>query len=156
MNIRSPYDGSRKQVLIGGGESMTREAFADELDINKIVERYARGGQLPPTRADARYGDVADIGDYKSALDFVFASKDKLADLPELARDQLSADPEAYWLRLEAAEDRDALVELGLVEALPPVAEPPVEPVVDPPVEPVVPAPPGGSRRVIGTVLSLL
>ncbi len=138
MDIRSAYDGSRVEVLVGGGESMTREAFADELDINKIVERYARGGQLPPTMADARYGDVADIGDYKSALDFVFASKAKLADLPEVARDQLLADPEAYWLRLEAAEDRDALVELGLVEALP--VEPP--PVLVPAVKPAVVSPP--------------
>lgn len=139
MDIRSPYDGSRVQVLVGGGESMTREAFADELDINKIVERYARGGQLPPTSADARYGDVADIGDYKSALDFVFASKEKLKDLPDAAREQYIADPEAYWLRLEAAVDRVALVELGLVEALPPV-DPPV-PAVDPPVPAVDPPP---------------
>ncbi len=137
MDIRSAYDGSRVEVLAGGGESMTREAFADELDINKIVERYARGGQLPATTADARYGDVADIGDYKSALDFVYASKAQLADLPMVARDQLVADPEAYWLRLDAARDRDALVELGLVEALPPVVDPVVEPVVDTP--PVVP-----------------
>ncbi len=140
MDIRSAYDGSRVEVLIGGGESMTREAFADELDINKIVERYARGGQLPLTTADARYGDVSEVGDYKSALDFVFAAKGQLSKLPERARDQLAADPEEYWRLLDAAEDRDGLVALGLLEALPvepPVVEPAVEPVVVPP--PVVP-----------------
>lgn len=125
--IRSAYDGSRVEVLIGGGDSMTREAFADELDINKIVERYARGGQLPLTTADARYGDVSEVNDYKSALDFVFAAKDQLRDLPVAARKQLSSDPEAYWSRLDAAVDREGLVDLGLLEALPPV-----DPVVDP------------------------
>ncbi len=137
MNIRSAYDGSRVDIIVGGGESKTREAFADELDINMIVERYARGGQLPLTAADARYGDVADVSDYKSALDFVYASKDKLSDLPDAARQKLLLDPEAYWMQLEAAEDRDALVDLGLLEALPPVVEPVVKPVVVPP--PVVP-----------------
>ncbi len=125
--IRSAYDGSRVEVLTGGGDSMTREAFADELDINKIVERYARGGQLPLTTADARYGDVSEVNDYKSALDFVFAAKGQLRDLPVAAREQLSSDPEAYWLRLDAAVDREGLVDLGLLEALPPV-----DPIVDP------------------------
>jgi len=133
MDIRSPYDGSRVEIIVGGGESMTREAFADELDINKIVERYARGGQLPLTTEDARYGDVSDVRDYKSALDFVFKSKQKLADLPEAARDQLTADPAEYWRLLDAAVDRDGLVALGLLEALPPVVPPVVPAVVPPP-----------------------
>lgn len=139
--IRSAYDGSRVEVLIGGGDSMTRSDFAAELDINKIVERYARGGQLPLTEADQRYGDVSEVSDYKSALDFVFAAKTQLADLPGPARDLLAADPEAYWTALDAAEDRDGLVELGLLEALPavePVVDPVVEPVVVPPVVPPV------------------
>lgn len=137
MEIRSCYDGSRVSVVIGGGESMVRSDFADECDINQIVARYARGGQLPLTTADARFGDVSEVSDYKSALDFVFAAKDRIADLPDKAREQFVGDPEAYWQRLDAAEDRDALVELGLVEAL--VVEPPV---VDPVVEPVVVTPP--------------
>ncbi len=137
--IRSAYDGSRVEVLTVSGDSMTRSEFADELDINKIVSRYAGDGQLPQTTADARYGDVSEVSDYKSALDFVFASKDKLRDLPDAAREQLAADPEDYWRRLDAAEDRDGLVELGLVEAIVepvvPVPEPvvPVIPVVEPP-----------------------
>ncbi len=138
MIIRSPYDGSRIEIIIGGGESMTRESFADELDINKIVERYARGGQLPLTDADARFGDVSEVRDYKSALDFVFEAKDKLGDLPEAARDQLTADPAEYWRLLDAATDRDGLVSLGLLEALPPAE--PVAPVV--PAVPAVPTPP--------------
>ncbi len=134
--IRSPYDGSRVEVLAGGGDSMTRSSFADELDINKIVQRYANGGQLPLTDRDARYGDVSEVSDYKSALDFVFAAKDQLADLPEAARDQLVSDPEAYWTRLDAAENREGLVELGLLEPLPEV------PAVVPEVVPEVPVPP--------------
>lgn len=139
MEIRSAYDGSHVIEKIGGGDSMTRQSFAEELDINAIVERYARGGQLPLSTKDERYGDVSEVGDYKSALDFVFASKDQLADLPDRAREQLVADPEAYYLRLDAAQDRDGLVELGLVEPLP-VEEPEVVPVVVPEVVPPPPA----------------
>lgn len=132
MQIRSAYDGSRVQVLTGGGDSMTRESFADELNINTIVDRYARGGQIPLTTADAMYGDVSEVGDYKSALDFVFAAKGQMADLPERARDQLAADPMEYYNLLDAAKNRSDLVDLGLLEKLP-------EPEPDP--APAVPAP---------------
>lgn len=136
MEIRSPYDGSNVVERVGGGDSMTRESFAAELDINTIVARYAAGGQLPQTTADARYGDASEVRDYKSALDFVFESKDQINDLPAAARAQLIADPHGYYARLDAAEDRESLVGLGLLAPLP---DEPEEPIVEPVIAPVVP-----------------
>lgn len=38
--------------------SKTRQAHADACDINNIVDRYHRTGQLPPTTRQPQYGDV--------------------------------------------------------------------------------------------------
>ncbi len=122
----------RERVRAGGGVSMTRSDFRTECDINEIVARYANGAQLPPTAADLVYGDVSEISDYKTCLDIVMSIKDKVAALPKKAAVIFSTDPGAFMASIELAKDREALVNLGLVEALPPVvADPPVVP--DPP-----------------------
>ncbi len=139
--IRSAYDGSRVEVTAGGGDTMVREAFRDECDVNKIVARYALAGTMPLTVAEAAYGDVSEVSDYKTALDLVYASKDRLSELPDAAREMYMKDPLGYWTALDATKERSDLVELGLLEA-------PEEPVVDAPqrvivVEDAPPAEPG-------------
>nr|QJB18779.1 MAG: internal scaffolding protein [Microvirus sp.] len=47
------------------GESMTHESFKDETDINAIVGRYARTGELPPALHAPQYADVTGLqGDF--------------------------------------------------------------------------------------------
>ena len=129
--MRTAYNGvrvSREQIQIGGGETMVRQAFKDEVDINRIVERYRATGQLPLTNAQARYGDVTDYQDYKTMLDYVHEALRKADDLPENALEQFNANPEDFMRRIDAAESRDDLVALGIVEPKVAEASPAVEP----------------------------
>ncbi len=119
---------NRKRLSIGGGKSMVRSNFRAECDINTIVARYANGAQLPPTADDLVFGDVSEIGDYKTCLDIVKSIGSRIRELPEKAAALFNSDPGRFISSIEAAKDREALVNLGLVEALPP----PVEPVVPP------------------------
>jgi len=49
MNIRSPY--SRLRVTSDTiGETMTEQSHAEASDINYIVRRFQRTGQLPPAK----------------------------------------------------------------------------------------------------------
>lgn len=43
------------------GESMTQQHHRDQTDINNIVERYARTGNLPPGRLESQYADVTEL-----------------------------------------------------------------------------------------------
>lgn len=52
-------------------ESMTKASPADELDINKIVDRARRGAGLPPSTRQGAYADVSQVPDYKSALSLI-------------------------------------------------------------------------------------
>lgn len=116
--VRTALDGSSVKVLVGGGESMVRQSFKDECDINKILARYATSGQLPLGRNDAKYGDVSEVKDYKEALDFVQHAREQLGQLPDSAREAFQKDPGAFFLGLEGATSRDDLVALGLLEAI--------------------------------------
>ena len=115
MNIRSQYS-ERVRVTVGGGDSMVRQSFKDECDINKIIARYSTTGQLPLTDAQAVYGDVSDFRDYKSAVDTVMLIEEKLRHLPKKAREAFEKDPSGWMNGIGGAEDRDALEGLGLVE----------------------------------------
>jgi len=43
------------------GESMTRQSEKASADVNAIVERFARTGQLPPARFEGSYADVTGL-----------------------------------------------------------------------------------------------
>lgn len=58
--IRSPWDRHRCAVH-PAGKSMTDQSHAEASDINFIVHRFARSGQLPPATRTPFYGDVTNL-----------------------------------------------------------------------------------------------
>jgi hypothetical protein len=52
---------------VNDGPSMAKQSFADEVNINKIVSRYADTGLLPPTRGTAQYGEAPDLTAHEAA-----------------------------------------------------------------------------------------
>lgn len=51
------------------GESMTERSHADQTDINVIVSRYRRSGDLPPPQTPPIFMDVTALqGDYRQRL----------------------------------------------------------------------------------------
>lgn len=55
--VRSPWSRLRLQTVIEG-ESMTVQSEKDLTDINNIVARFDRTGELPPGRGPGEYLDV--------------------------------------------------------------------------------------------------
>ena len=58
--IRGPFSRSRFG-FVPVGVSMTHQSHAASCDVNKIVERYARTGDLPPARFEPSYADVTGL-----------------------------------------------------------------------------------------------
>lgn len=60
--IRKPMDTSIKVTSDPEGESMTHQSFREETDINKIMDRFQRTGQLPPAKyKEPQYLDVSSL-----------------------------------------------------------------------------------------------
>lgn len=73
--------------------SKARPSFADECDVNLIVDRYMRTGQIPlEHRAPPQYGDAPDITFYEAAcIQAEIASKQ--AERPSEAESASTPDP---------------------------------------------------------------
>lgn len=66
--VRLPHHRLRVQTP-GGGESDVDQSFVTVTDVNDIVKRYARTGELPPATRTARFGDVTGLqGDLTDRL----------------------------------------------------------------------------------------
>lgn len=100
-----------------GGESMTKQAFKDEVDINKIIERYAEYGVQPLASGQPKYGDFSDGFSFHDALSAVREVEEDFAALPARVRDACENDPGKYLDFVSDPEKRKELEGLGLVEA---------------------------------------
>lgn len=77
-----------------GGESLTRQSEAEACDINKIMERFDRTGQLPISmKPHPQYGD-ARIIDFQTAKQIVIDAQEAFNELPAKARVHFNHDPQ--------------------------------------------------------------
>jgi len=58
--IRRPLWRERVQHIVEG-ESLTHQSHAESCDVNNIIRRYERTGELPPARRPPQYGDVTSL-----------------------------------------------------------------------------------------------
>lgn len=126
--FRTPYDGQRYRVVADiRGDSLTKQSMKDEVDINRIVERFRSSGMVNHlAKGQPAYLDVSEFTDYRSALEHVRAVGAFFGGLPADVRARFANDPALYL---------DYVTDPANAEAV--EAEFGVQPVV----EPVNPAP---------------
>lgn len=123
MTFKTRYDRTKKVTLNQKGEkSKTRQSEADSCDINKIMERFNRTGQLPRMQSlPPQYGD-ARIVDYQTAMQIVKDSNDAFMQLPATTRRHFGDSPQNFMSALQDPSDdmKKQLLKLGvLVERKP-------------------------------------
>jgi len=89
MEIRKPYERVRSQIRYEGdrGNSVTDRSFGNDTDVNKIVARFARTGEIPEGN-QGQYADVTGlqgeltdlIGESREALQKYKAAEKALED----------------------------------------------------------------------------
>jgi len=123
-----------------GGRQMTKQSDALETDVNQIVNRYTRTGQLPLTGARPQYGDFTGIGDYHTALSRIQEASDQFMQLPSAVREYAANDPGNLLELLNDPEQREELFKLGLdPDRVPPAKDAEPAPRPDPEPEPAPP-----------------
>ena len=96
-------------------EGMTQQQFADECDINKIVERFGLTGQLPENLRMPVSGDFTGVTDFHSAMNIVRLAEEEFMRVPAKVRERFGNDPGALMAFLDDPGNRDEAVKLGLV-----------------------------------------
>lgn len=128
--------------------SMTRQEFADECDINILMDRYGFGGITHVNRLAPVYMDVSAVPDLGAALDHLREATIAFNSLPPETRFRMDNDPVKFVAFAQDPANLEQMCQWGLAPPAP-VDAPPmaVRVISDAPVAPVGPSavPPKGA-----------
>lgn len=127
------------KVVCTAEEGKTKQSFADEVNINSMVERYQRTGMLDHVEKNPGvFADVSKIGDYRQLVSTITDAKDTFMKLSPVIRKRFQNDPGELIDFMSDPGNRDEAIKLGLVSKAAPVpklVKASEEPVVEPPKE---------------------
>lgn len=105
---------------IDTGPGLTKQSMRDEVDINKIVARFAKTGMLSSFNGgEPFYGDVSDILSYQDALNVVVRARELFDGLPAELRERFANDPARLISFLDNPANKKEAIELGIVQERP-------------------------------------
>lgn len=117
MKYRTRYHNHVAVKTAVGVESMTKQNHKDECDINKIISKFNRTGQLPAMiKAKPEYGDFADPVSYHEACNMVIKAKEQFDSLPSAVRGRFQNDPEKFLAFATNAANAEEMAKLGLMK----------------------------------------
>lgn len=96
--VRAPYLYDADRVSYDSGfssneESVTKQSFAEEVDINTIVRRFNLTGEMPSDIRAPQYGDFSGISDFHAALNAVAQAREEFDRIPAEVRAKFHNDP---------------------------------------------------------------
>lgn len=110
--------------------SLAQQNQKDEVDINFIVRKFMKTGELPDNYRAPRYGDFTEITDFQTALNAVNTAEESFMMLPADLRSRFGNDPQAFVAFCSDERNLDEMIRLGLAKKRPDVpATPPASPV---------------------------
>ena len=91
------YSASRRGYVVGvdcsGDKPLTVQSDKDACDINKIMARYQKTGELPPGLQNGNYGDFSEVGEYHDALVRIEQARAQFMALPAKVRERFGHNP---------------------------------------------------------------
>lgn len=94
--------------------SLAKQSFAEESDINFIVQRFGLTGELPQNLQVPEYGDFEQVMDYQGALNMVRAAGEAFMELPANVRARFGNDPGALVDFVSDPANLDEARKLGI------------------------------------------
>lgn len=115
--IRSRYSEMEKVHFACEGESLTKQSFKDECDINVILAKYTKTGVLPDLiKQNPQYGDFSTAEDYQTSLNKVIFAETQFNSLSSRVRDRFHNDPVEFLNFVHDEKNLKEMKELGLLK----------------------------------------
>lgn len=123
--VRSAYNYDVDEASHASGlacldDSLTKQSFREECDINTIVRNFGLTGELPDDVRPPTYGDFIGIFDFHSAMNAVALAKEAFDALPADVRARFHHDPGAFVDFCSNPANLDEMRKLGLAVELNP------------------------------------
>lgn len=97
--------------------SLTVQSSAEECDINTIVNKFLRTGEMPDETAKPRYGDFTGaVNNYHDALNLIIEADEAFMQLPAKIRARFDNDAGQYVDFFNDPKNRAEAEELGLIQ----------------------------------------
>jgi phage internal scaffolding protein len=106
---------SNASGLVCEEPTRAQQHHKDECDINVILERFGKTGQLPLNAISGTYGDFSGVHDYHTALNAIIASESEFAALPAQLRSRFQNDPANLIEFLDNPANKAEAESLGLL-----------------------------------------
>lgn len=98
-----------------GGECHVKQSLAAAQDINYIIDRWRRKGEIPVSSGRTpSYGDFSGISDYHACLEQLRIANDEFLALPAKIRQACENDPGKFLSMVFSVDGRKVLDDLGL------------------------------------------
>ena len=115
---------SYESGLVCEEPTRAQQHHRDECDINIILERFGKTGQLPVNTISGTYGDFSGVHDYHTALNAIIASEAEFDALPATIRNRFANDPANLIDFLDDPANKTEAESLGLINSTSSYSEP--------------------------------
>jgi len=106
-------------------ETMAKQSFKDECDINGIMARFEKHGIIEHVnKFQGDYGDFTEVQDYHTSMGQIIAAQEAFDSLPAKIRSRFGNQPAAFIEFVDDEDNEEEMRELGLLPALSVPAEP--------------------------------
>ena len=95
--------------------SMTKQSFTNETDINKIMARFFKTGNITHLNSNEPNYGFASALDFRESLEIIQTAQEGFQALPSDIRRQFDNDPQGFLDFVHDDENTDALAEMGLL-----------------------------------------
>lgn len=134
MEFVNRYGKHKRVAIKPSGQSRTHQSFKADADVNNILSRYRKTGQLPELiQANPQYGDFSDVPSYQESLNRVIFAQEQFAALPSQVRARFANDPSQFLAFATDPQNAEELITMGLATRRVPEPE---SSVIEPPIEP--------------------
>lgn len=100
--------------------SRTKQSMKEECDINGIMRRFEKTGVITHNaKREAYFADVSEVPDFAQAIEVVRKAEEMFMTLPAKVRLKFENDPAQYVRFCADPANKDAMVELGLMDKAP-------------------------------------
>lgn len=114
FNYDEAENSFRNITSMRGVESMTKQEFRDDADINVIVARVLKGE--PQAQFPGTFGDFSQVPDFATAMQQVVEAKTAFDALPSRIRTRFHNNAASLVAFLDDPDNLDEAVRLGLIE----------------------------------------
>lgn len=119
--LRTPYNydtdkASKESGLHCKDPSLAQQHFAEECDINTIVERFHLTGEVPQLQQLPSFDDYEGVFDFQTAMNTIRSSQETFMSLPAKLRARFHNDPQEFLEFCSDQDNHDEARKLGLLK----------------------------------------